>query len=47
MLRIDDISYSIQGRPLFEGASATIPEGHKVGLVGPPTRTASPKSRPG
>ncbi|MDO5622657.1 MAG: ABC-F family ATP-binding cassette domain-containing protein [Paracoccus sp. (in: a-proteobacteria)] len=35
MLRIDDISYSIAGRPLFEGASATIPEGHKVGLVGP------------
>ena len=35
MLRIDDISYSIQGRPLFQGASATIPEGHKVGLVGP------------
>ncbi|MBU2958438.1 ABC-F family ATP-binding cassette domain-containing protein [Paracoccus sp. 1_MG-2023] len=35
MLRIDDISYSIQGRPLFEQASATIPEGHKVGLVGP------------
>ncbi|WP_022707486.1 ABC-F family ATP-binding cassette domain-containing protein [Paracoccus zeaxanthinifaciens] len=35
MLRIDDISYSIQGRPLFEQASATIPEGHKIGLVGP------------
>ncbi|MBU3031308.1 ABC-F family ATP-binding cassette domain-containing protein [Paracoccus marinaquae] len=35
MLRIDDISFSIQGRPLFEHASATIPEGHKVGLVGP------------
>ncbi|TRW96814.1 ABC-F family ATP-binding cassette domain-containing protein [Paracoccus sp. M683] len=35
MLRIDDISYSIQGRPLFEHATATIPEGHKVGLVGP------------
>ncbi|MBC9247193.1 ABC-F family ATP-binding cassette domain-containing protein [Paracoccus sp. 11-3] len=35
MLRIDDISYSIQGRPLFEGASATIPDGHKIGLVGP------------
>ncbi len=35
MLRIDDISYSIQGRPLFKGATATIPEGHKVGLVGP------------
>ncbi|AUH35502.1 ABC-F family ATP-binding cassette domain-containing protein [Paracoccus tegillarcae] len=35
MLRIDDISYSIQGRPLFEGASVSIPTGHKVGLVGP------------
>ncbi|WP_425100049.1 ABC-F family ATP-binding cassette domain-containing protein [Tropicibacter sp. S64] len=35
MLRIQDISYSVEGRPLFEGASATIPEGHKVGLVGP------------
>ena len=34
MLRIDDITYSVEGRPLFEGASATIPEGHKVGLVG-------------
>ncbi|TQS73968.1 ABC-F family ATP-binding cassette domain-containing protein [Rhodobacteraceae bacterium] len=35
MLRISDINYSIDGRPLFEGASATIPDGHKVGLVGP------------
>ncbi len=35
MLRIDDISYSIAGRPLFEHASAVIPTGHKVGLVGP------------
>ncbi len=35
MLRIDDISYAIAGKPLFEGASATIPTGHKVGLVGP------------
>ena len=35
MLRIDDISFSIAGRPLFEGASAVIPDGHKVGLVGP------------
>ena len=34
MLRIDDLSYSIEGRPLFEGASATIPTGHKVGLIG-------------
>ncbi len=34
MLRISDISYSVEGRPLFDGASALIPEGHKVGLVG-------------
>ncbi|MEP4198055.1 MAG: ABC-F family ATP-binding cassette domain-containing protein [Aliishimia sp.] len=34
MLRISDIRYAIEGRPLFEGASAVIPEGHKVGLVG-------------
>ena len=34
MLRLQDISYSVDGRPLFEGATATIPDGHKVGLVG-------------
>ncbi len=34
MLRIDNITYAVGGRPLFEGASATIPEGHKVGVVG-------------
>jgi len=34
MLRIDDISYAVAGRPLFEHASAVLPEGHKVGLVG-------------
>ena len=34
MLKIADITYSVEGRPLFEGASATIPDGHKVGLVG-------------
>lgn len=34
MLRIDEISFSMAGRPLFERASATIPAGHKVGLVG-------------
>ncbi len=34
MLRITDITYNVEGRPLFEGASATIPTGHKVGLVG-------------
>ena len=35
MLKITDITYAVEGRPLFEGASATIPDGHKVGLVGP------------
>lgn len=34
MLRINDLNFAIQGRPLFEGASATIPTGHKVGLIG-------------
>ncbi|TCM86082.1 ABC-F family ATP-binding cassette domain-containing protein [Rhodovulum steppense] len=34
MLRIDEISFAIEGRPLFERASAVIPDGHKVGLVG-------------
>jgi len=34
MLRIDDITYSVAGRTLIEHASATIPEGHKVGIVG-------------
>ncbi|MGR3622228.1 ATP-binding cassette domain-containing protein [Pseudophaeobacter sp.] len=34
MLRIQDITYSVEGRPLFDEASATIPTGHKVGLVG-------------
>ena len=34
MLRIDDIGYSVEGRPLFEGASAILPSGHKIGLVG-------------
>jgi ATP-binding cassette subfamily F protein 3 len=34
MLHINDLSYRIQGRPLFEHATAGIPDGHKVGLVG-------------
>jgi ATP-binding cassette subfamily F protein 3 len=34
MLRIENITYSVEGRPLFDGASASIPTGHKVGLVG-------------
>ena len=34
MLRISDISFSIEGKQLFKSASATIPTGHKVGFVG-------------
>jgi ATP-binding cassette subfamily F protein 3 len=34
MLSIENLSYSVEGRPLFDGASARIPAGHKVGLVG-------------
>jgi ATP-binding cassette subfamily F protein 3 len=34
MLHINDLTYRIGGRPLFEGASAVIPKGHKVALVG-------------
>ena len=34
MLRIDDITYSVAGRTLIESASASIPDGHKVGIVG-------------
>ncbi len=34
MLRITDLTFNIEGRPLFEAASATIPTGHKVGLIG-------------
>ncbi len=34
MLKISDITYAVEGRPLFDGASASIPDGHKVGLVG-------------
>ena len=34
MLQISEMSYRIAGRLLFDGASATIPDGHKVGLVG-------------
>jgi ATP-binding cassette subfamily F protein 3 len=34
MLEINDLSYRIAGRPLFEGANAFLAEGWKVGLVG-------------
>ena len=34
MLSISDLTFSIDGRPLIVEASARIPAGHKVGLVG-------------
>ena len=34
MLVIDSISFAIEGKPIFEGASARIPAGHKIGFVG-------------
>jgi ATP-binding cassette subfamily F protein 3 len=34
MLHLNDITYRIDGRPILEGATAAIPSGHKVGLVG-------------
>ncbi|MGB7914463.1 MAG: ATP-binding cassette domain-containing protein, partial [Rhodomicrobium sp.] len=34
MLHINDLSFRIEGRPLFEHATVAIPEGHKVGFVG-------------
>ncbi|MEP5760592.1 MAG: ABC-F family ATP-binding cassette domain-containing protein [Litoreibacter sp.] len=34
MLSLSDLRYSIEGRSLLEGASAIIPNGHKVGLIG-------------
>ncbi len=35
MLRLDKITVRIAGRPLLEGASATLSRGQRVGLVGP------------
>ena len=34
MLQISDLTFRMMGRPLFEGATAVVPEGMKVGLVG-------------
>jgi ATP-binding cassette subfamily F protein 3 len=34
MLQITNLTYRIEGRPLFEQATANVPGGHKVGLVG-------------
>lgn len=35
MLHINDLTYRIQGRTLFEQATVAIHEGHTVGLIGP------------
>jgi ATP-binding cassette subfamily F protein 3 len=34
MLRLTDLKYSVEGRPLLVDATAIIPTGHKVGLIG-------------
>src|SRR5690606_24884745 len=34
MLKINNLTYLIQGRPLFEGASVVLPAGSKTGFVG-------------
>ncbi|MEZ5856542.1 MAG: ABC-F family ATP-binding cassette domain-containing protein [Hyphomicrobiaceae bacterium] len=34
MLHINDLTFRIEGKPILEGATAAIPTGHKVGLVG-------------
>ncbi|MFV2093009.1 MAG: ABC-F family ATP-binding cassette domain-containing protein, partial [Hyphomicrobiales bacterium] len=34
MLHINDLTYRVEGRLLFDGATASVPTGHKVGLVG-------------
>lgn len=34
MIKLEDITYSVAGRTLVENAAVSIPEGHKVGLVG-------------
>ena len=34
MLHINDLTYHIEGRQIFDSATAGIPTGHKVGLVG-------------
>ena len=34
MLHINDLTFRMEGRPLFDKATAAIPAGHKVGFVG-------------
>ena len=38
MLHVNGLTYRIAGRLLLDDASVAIPEGHKVGLVGPQWR---------
>ncbi len=35
MILFDNVHFSLGGRPLFEGASFLVPEGARVGLIGP------------
>ena len=34
MLHINDLTFHIEGKRIFDAATAGIPTGHKVGLVG-------------
>jgi ATP-binding cassette subfamily F protein 3 len=34
MLHVKNMAYRIEGRPLFENATAHLPKGHKAGLIG-------------
>src|SRR5262245_49094134 len=34
MLHLNDLTFRIEGKTIFDGATAAIPTGHKVGLVG-------------
>jgi ATP-binding cassette subfamily F protein 3 len=34
MLQITDLTFRIEGKPILERASAVVPSGHKIGLVG-------------
>jgi ATP-binding cassette subfamily F protein 3 len=43
MLKIEDITYNVEGRPLFEGASATIPPATRSALSAA-TAPARPRS---
>ena len=46
MLHINELTYRIEGRIIFDRAAAGIPAGHKVGLVGMPAAARSKMMRP-